>query len=173
MTGLLFRDDAFLKDCQAIVSATNERGGIMLDHATVANLRALKLLGFADGLTEQMAQPDVLALSFEERLALLVEKVERGAGAPAKRGAWARTAKAAQPPRPRAKAATTAAEPAMAEVAPRTRKAAPRKTATGGAKTAATKRPAARKPTVKTAAKTAAKTTAKAPAARRPRTAKA
>lgn len=31
MTGLLFRDDAFLKDCQATVSATNERGGIMLD----------------------------------------------------------------------------------------------------------------------------------------------
>jgi misacylated tRNA(Ala) deacylase len=31
VTGLLFRDDAFLKDCQAIVSATNERGGIMLD----------------------------------------------------------------------------------------------------------------------------------------------
>jgi len=46
----------------------------MLDHATVANLRALKLLGFADGLTEQMAQPDVLALSFEERLALLVDR---------------------------------------------------------------------------------------------------
>ncbi|MBK9705131.1 MAG: DNA topoisomerase III [Betaproteobacteria bacterium] len=110
-------------------------------------------------------------LTLDQALALLAEKVERSGGAPAKRGAKARTAKAA--PSPRAKAATTAAEPATAEVAPRTRKAATRKTATGGAKTAATKRPAARKPTVKTAAKTAAKTTAKAPAARRPRTAKA
>jgi len=46
----------------------------MLDHATVANLRALKLLGFADGLLEQMGQPETLAMSFEERLALLVDR---------------------------------------------------------------------------------------------------
>ena len=107
-------------------------------------------------------------LTLDEALALLAEKVERSGGAPAKRGAKAKTAKAAKSPSPRAKAATTAAEPAIAEVAPRTRKAAVRKTVTGGAKTAATKRPAVRKPTVKTAAKTAAK----APAARRPGTAK-
>ncbi len=44
----------------------------MLDHATVANLRALKLLGFADALLEQMGQPETL--SFEERLALLVDR---------------------------------------------------------------------------------------------------
>lgn len=46
----------------------------MLDHATVANLRALKLLAFADGLELQMGQPDMLAMTFEERLALLVDR---------------------------------------------------------------------------------------------------
>ena len=46
----------------------------MLDHATVANLRTLKLTGFAEGLLEQMGQPETLAMSFEERLALLVDR---------------------------------------------------------------------------------------------------
>ncbi|MCL4746651.1 MAG: IS21-like element helper ATPase IstB [Burkholderiaceae bacterium] len=46
----------------------------MLDNATVANLRSLKLLGFADGLLQQMGQPEALAMTFEERLALLVDR---------------------------------------------------------------------------------------------------
>ena len=46
----------------------------MLDHATVANLNSLKLLGFAEGLHEQLNCPELLALSFEERLALLVDR---------------------------------------------------------------------------------------------------
>jgi DNA replication protein DnaC len=46
----------------------------MLDHATIAHLRALKLFAFADGLQEQMGQPEVLAMTFEERLALLVDR---------------------------------------------------------------------------------------------------
>ena len=46
----------------------------MLDHATVAHLRTLKLTGFAEGLLEQMGQPETLAMSFEERLALLVDR---------------------------------------------------------------------------------------------------
>lgn len=46
----------------------------MLDQATVANLRALKLLAFAEGLQEQLAQPEMLAMHFEERLALLVDR---------------------------------------------------------------------------------------------------
>lgn len=46
----------------------------MLDHATVANLNTLKLLGFAEGLHEQLNRPELLALSFEERLALLVDR---------------------------------------------------------------------------------------------------
>lgn len=46
----------------------------MLDNATMTSLRALKLVGFADGLAEQMAQPDTLQMTFEERLALLVDR---------------------------------------------------------------------------------------------------
>ncbi len=46
----------------------------MLDQATIANLRQLKLLAFADGLQQQMAQTDILAMTFEERLALLVDR---------------------------------------------------------------------------------------------------
>jgi DNA replication protein DnaC len=46
----------------------------MLNNATIAHLRALKLPGFADALQQQMTQPDILGLSFEERLALLVDR---------------------------------------------------------------------------------------------------
>jgi DNA replication protein DnaC len=46
----------------------------MLDHATIANLRQLKLLAFADGLQQQRAQTETLSMSFEERLALLVDR---------------------------------------------------------------------------------------------------
>ena len=46
----------------------------MLNQATIANLRTLKLLAFADGLQEQMGQPEMLAMTFEERLALLVDR---------------------------------------------------------------------------------------------------
>jgi DNA replication protein DnaC len=46
----------------------------MLDQATMTHLRALKLLAFADGLQQQMEQPDTLAMTFEERLALLVDR---------------------------------------------------------------------------------------------------
>ncbi|MFP5405192.1 MAG: IS21-like element helper ATPase IstB [Gammaproteobacteria bacterium] len=46
----------------------------MLDNATLAHLSTLKLLGFAEGLQQQRAQPEMLAMSFEERLALLVDR---------------------------------------------------------------------------------------------------
>ena len=46
----------------------------MLNHTTLAQLRALKLQGFADALQQQHEQADCLGLSFEERLALLVER---------------------------------------------------------------------------------------------------
>ena len=46
----------------------------MLDHTTIDQLRALKLEGFATGLEEQMRQPNLHGLSFEERLALLVDR---------------------------------------------------------------------------------------------------
>ena len=44
----------------------------MLDHTTIDQLRTLKLEGFATALDEQMRQPSIHALSFVERLALLV-----------------------------------------------------------------------------------------------------
>jgi DNA replication protein DnaC len=46
----------------------------MLDNATLANLNALKLLGFAEGLQEQRGQPELVAMTFDERLALLVDR---------------------------------------------------------------------------------------------------
>lgn len=47
---------------------------IMLNNATLSHLRALKLQGFADALAQQLVQPDIQGLSFEERLALLVDR---------------------------------------------------------------------------------------------------
>ena len=46
----------------------------MMLHNTLAQLRALKLDGMAAGLEEQMAQASMSALSYEERLALLVDR---------------------------------------------------------------------------------------------------
>jgi DNA replication protein DnaC len=46
----------------------------MLNNATIAQLRSLKLVGFADALQQQHEQADCLNLSFDERLALLVER---------------------------------------------------------------------------------------------------
>ena len=46
----------------------------MLDNATMANLNALKLLGNACGLQEQRGQPELVAMTFDERLALLVDR---------------------------------------------------------------------------------------------------
>jgi DNA replication protein DnaC len=50
------------------------RNDDMMMHTTLAQLRALKLDGLAAGLEEQLAQADMTALSFEERLALLVDR---------------------------------------------------------------------------------------------------
>jgi DNA replication protein DnaC len=46
----------------------------MMMHTTLAQLRSLKLDGLAAGLEEQMAQPGMAAMSFEERVALLVDR---------------------------------------------------------------------------------------------------
>ncbi len=46
----------------------------MMMHNTIAQLRDLKLEGLAVALQEQLGQPEVAALSFEERLTLLVER---------------------------------------------------------------------------------------------------
>lgn len=46
----------------------------MLTHPTGQRLQALGLNGMAQALDEQRQQPDVAALSFEERLGLLVDR---------------------------------------------------------------------------------------------------
>lgn len=46
----------------------------MMMHTTLAQLRELKLEGLATGLQEQLAQPNMAALSFEERFSLLIER---------------------------------------------------------------------------------------------------
>ena len=46
----------------------------MMMNNTLAQLRDLKLDGLADAFEEQLAQADCLTLSFEERLALLVDR---------------------------------------------------------------------------------------------------
>lgn len=46
----------------------------MMMHTTLAQLRELKLEGLSMALQEQLAQPDMSALSFEERFGLLVER---------------------------------------------------------------------------------------------------
>ena len=46
----------------------------MMMHTTLAQLRTLKLDGLATGLEEQLAQAGMAAMSFEERLALLIDR---------------------------------------------------------------------------------------------------
>lgn len=46
----------------------------MMMHTTLAQLRTLKLDGLATGLEEQLTQPGMAAMSFEERMALLVDR---------------------------------------------------------------------------------------------------
>lgn len=53
---------------------TPNKEPIMLDQTTIAHLRSLKLMGFADALAQQMAQSEAHAMNFEERLALLVDR---------------------------------------------------------------------------------------------------
>lgn len=46
----------------------------MMMHTTLAQLRTLKLDGLATGLEEQLTQPAMASMSFEERLALLIDR---------------------------------------------------------------------------------------------------
>jgi len=46
----------------------------MLTHATIQTLHTLSLPGMAEALAQQLAQPELQALSFEERLGLLVDR---------------------------------------------------------------------------------------------------
>jgi DNA replication protein DnaC len=55
-------------------TAINTETDTMMTHQTLTQLRSLKLSGMADALQEQMQQPSMSALSFEERLGLLVQQ---------------------------------------------------------------------------------------------------
>ena len=46
----------------------------MLDHPTCERLAQLRLFGMVHALTEQAHTPDLQALTFEERLGLLVDR---------------------------------------------------------------------------------------------------
>ena len=46
----------------------------MLNHPTLNTLRSMKLAGMADAYTQQLEQPDIQRLSFDERLAMLVDR---------------------------------------------------------------------------------------------------
>jgi hypothetical protein len=46
----------------------------MMMHHTLAHLRSLKLEGLAGALEEQLIQPGLANLSFEERLTMLVDR---------------------------------------------------------------------------------------------------
>ena len=46
----------------------------MMMNTTLGQLRTLKLDGLADALQEQLAQPGIAAMSFEERIALLIDR---------------------------------------------------------------------------------------------------
>lgn len=50
------------------------RGSIMLDHPTCDRLAQLRWFGMVHALTEQAHTPDLQALTFEERLGLLVDR---------------------------------------------------------------------------------------------------
>ena len=53
---------------------SNSEASPMLTQQTLTQLRSLKLSGMADALQEQLTQPRLGALSFEERLAMLVQR---------------------------------------------------------------------------------------------------
>lgn len=46
----------------------------MLSHPTLHALQTLNLFGMAEALEQQLQQPDLQALSFDERLGLLVDR---------------------------------------------------------------------------------------------------
>ena len=53
--------------------ATNSTNPMMMN-TTIEQLRGLRLAGMASGLEEQLTQVAMTAISFEERLALLVDR---------------------------------------------------------------------------------------------------
>ena len=57
-----------------LIPLTNPETHTMMTQHTLTQLRSLKLSGMGDALQEQLSQPSMSSLSFEERLSLLVER---------------------------------------------------------------------------------------------------
>ena len=57
-----------------LIPQTNHENHSMMTQHTLIQLRNLKLSGMGDALQEQLSQPSMSSLSFEERLGLLVER---------------------------------------------------------------------------------------------------
>ena len=57
-----------------LIPQTNPETHTMMTQHTLTQLRSLKLSGMGDALQEQLSQPSMSSLSFEERLGLLVER---------------------------------------------------------------------------------------------------
>ena len=53
---------------------TKKESHPMMTQQTLTQLRSLKLSGMADALQQQLTQPSMSAMSFEERMALLVDR---------------------------------------------------------------------------------------------------
>lgn len=58
---------------QPINQKTIKEANPMWNQKTLTQLRSLKLAGMGDALQEQLTQPSMSALSFAERLAMLVD----------------------------------------------------------------------------------------------------
>src|SRR4030067_76900 len=57
-----------------MLPTTTAKGKIMLNEQTFDKLYAMKLIGMSEGFKEQLEQPSFRDLSFEERLAILVDR---------------------------------------------------------------------------------------------------
>jgi hypothetical protein len=56
------------------IATTATTGTPMMMNTTIEQLRGLRLAGMASGLEEQLTQAGMTGISFEERLALLVDR---------------------------------------------------------------------------------------------------
>jgi DNA replication protein DnaC len=63
-----------MKPIKQATPETKEEANPMMTQQTLTQLRSLKLGGMGDALQEQLTQPSMSSLSFEERLAMLVDR---------------------------------------------------------------------------------------------------
>src|ERR1035437_1008372 len=63
-----------MKSANQTIQNAKKEPDPMMTQQTLTQLRNLKLSGMADALQEQLTQPSMSAMSFEERMALLVDR---------------------------------------------------------------------------------------------------